>query len=201
MYKRVAVFDFDGTITRKDTLIEFIRFAKGSAVLYWGMLLHLPWLILMKLHLYDNSKTKERVFAWFFRGMPIKHFNKLGHEFYQTQADKLLYSDARQQIHDHHQKGDLVVILSASIENWVQPFASALQAEGLLCTQAEVKDDKLTGRFSTPNCYGAEKVRRLKEWLKTKSIEHPYIIAYGDSRGDKELLLFADESHYKQFKK
>ena len=48
--KRVAVFDFDGTITRKDTLIEFIRFAKGSAALYWGLLLHLPWLILMKLH-------------------------------------------------------------------------------------------------------------------------------------------------------
>jgi len=199
--KRVAVFDFDGTITRKDTLIEFIRFAKGSAALYWGLLLQLPWLILMKQHLYDNSKTKERVFAWFFRGMPVEHFNKLGHEFYQTQADKLLYSDARQQIHDHHQKDDLVVILSASIENWVQPFASALQADALLCTQAEVKENKLTGRFSTPNCYGAEKVRRLKEWLKTKPIEHPYIIAYGDSRGDIELLQFADESHYKQFKK
>ena len=199
--KRVAVFDFDGTITRKDTLIEFIRFAKGSAALYWGLLLQLPWLILMKLHLYDNSKTKERVFAWFFRGMPVEHFNKLGHEFYQTQADKLLYSDAKQQIHNHHQKDDLVVILSASIENWVQPFASALQAEGLLCTQAEVKGGKLTGRFSTPNCYGAEKVQRLKEWLRTSAIEHPYIIAYGDSRGDKELLQFADESHYKQFKK
>ena len=199
--KRVAVFDFDGTITRKDTLIEFIRFAKGSTALYWGLLLHLPWLILMKLHLYDNSKTKERVFAWFFRGMPIKHFNKLGHEFYQTQADKLLYSDAKQQIHDHHQKGDLLVILSASIENWVQPFASALQAEGLLGTQVEIQNNKLTGRFSTPNCYGAEKVHRIKEWFRTSAIERPYIIAYGDSRGDKELLQFADESHYKQFKK
>ena len=199
--KRVAVFDFDGTITRKDTLIEFIRFTKGSAVLYWGMLLHLPWLILMKLHLYDNSKTKERVFAWFFRGMPIEQFNKLGHEFYQAEADKLLYSDAKQQIHDHHQKGDLVVILSASIENWVQPFTSALQAEGLLGTQVEIQNNKLTGRFSTPNCYGAEKVQRLKEWLRTSAIEQPYIIAYGDSRGDKELLQFADESHYKQFEK
>ena len=133
--------------------------------------------------------------------MPIEHFNKLCHEFYQTQADKLLYSDARQQIHDHHQKDDLVVILSASIENWVQLFASALQAEGLLGTQVEIQNNKLTGIFSTPNCYGAEKVRRLKEWLRTSAIEHPYIIAYGDSRGDKELLEFADEQHYQQFKK
>jgi len=199
--KRIAVFDFDGTITRKDTLIEFIRFAKGSAALYLGLLLHLPWLILMKLHLYDNSKTKERVFAWFFRGMPIDQFNKLGHDFYLSQIKKLLYSDARQQILNHHQKGDLVVILSASIENWVQPFAFALQAEVLLGTQIEIINTKLTGKFSTPNCYGAEKVRRLKEWLCQNEIKNPYIIAYGDSRGDKELLQFANESYYKQFKK
>ena len=199
--KRIAVFDFDGTITRKDTLIEFIRFAKGSAALYCGLLLHLPWLVLMKLCLYDNSKTKERVFAWFFRGMPIDRFNKLGHDFYQTQADQLLYSEAKLQINDHHKNGDLVVILSASIENWVQPFASALQAESILGTQIEIQDGKLTGRFSSPNCYGAEKVRRLKEWLCQNEIKNPYIIAYGDSRGDKELLQFANESYYKQFKK
>ena len=199
--KRVAVFDFDGTITRKDTLIEFIRFAKGSTALYGGLLLHLPWLLLMKLHLYDNSKTKERVFTWFFRGTNKHQFENLCREFYQAQADKLFYTDAKQQINDHHQKGDLVVILSASIENWVQPFSSALQAEGLLCTQIEIQDNKLTGKFSTPNCYGGEKVQRLKEWLNQNEIENPYIIAYGDSQGDKELLLFANESYYKQFKK
>ena len=198
--KRIAVFDFDGTITRKDTLIEFIRFAKGSVALYWGMLLYLPWLILMKLHLYDNGKTKELVFGWFFHEMSLEQFNELGRAFYQTQADKLIYSEAKRKIEEHKSHGDIIVILSASIENWVQPFASALQAEWLLGTQAEVQNGVLTGRFATKNCYGAEKVNRLKTWLAANVNEQPYIIAYGDSRGDKELLEFANEKHYKQFK-
>ena len=199
--KRIAVFDFDGTITRKDTLIEFIRFAKGSAALFWGLLLHLPWLILMKLHLYDNGKTKECVFSWFFKGMSLEQFNELGRAFYQAQVDKLIYSEAKKKISEYKSQGDIVVILSASIENWVQPFASALQAEGLIGTQAEVAEGKLTGRFATPNCYGVEKVSRLKVWLEANVKEQPYIIGYGDSRGDKELLEFANEKHYKQFKR
>ena len=199
--KRIAVFDFDGTITRKDTLIEFIRFVKGSTALYWGLLLHLPWLVLMKLHLYDNGKTKERVFSWFFKGMSLTQFNQLGQQFYETKAEKLLHTDASKAINEHKSHGDIIVILSASIENWVQPFASALQAEGLLSTQAEVQNGVLTGRFATKNCYGAEKVNRLKAWLEANVKEPIYIVAYGDSRGDRELLRFADEQHYKQFEK
>ena len=198
--KRIAVFDFDGTITRKDTLIEFIRFVKGSTALCWGLLLHRPWLVLMKMHLYDNGKTKERVFSWFFKGMSLAQFNQLGQLFYETQAEKLLHTDASKAINKHKRHGDIIVILSASIENWVQPFTSALQADGILGTQAEVTDGKLTGRFSTKNCYGQEKVNRLKTWLDANVNEQPYIIAYGDSRGDKELLEFANEKHYKLFK-
>ena len=198
---RVAVFDFDGTLTRKDTLIEFIRFAKGSAALYWGLLLHFPWLVLMKLHLYNNGRTKERVFSWFFKGMSIEQFNELGQQFYETQADKLLHTDAVQAINEHRKNGDIVVILSASIENWVQPFASVLQADGLLGTQAEVQNSILTGKFASKNCYGQEKVNRLKAWLDENVKKHPYIIAYGDSQGDKELLEFANKKHYKQFQR
>ena len=199
--KRIAVFDFDGTITRKDTLIEFIRFAKGDAALYMGLLFHIPLLILMQLHLCDNGKTKERVFSWFFKGMSMEQFNQLGKQFYEVKAEKLLRPDAIQTINEHKQKGDKVVILSASIENWVQPFASALQAEGLLTTQAEEQNGILTGKFATKNCYGHEKVNLLLAWLETNIKEQSYIIAYGDSRGDKELLEFANEKHYKLFKR
>lgn len=196
---RIAVFDFDGTITRKDTLIEFIRFAKGYTSLYLGLFLHLPVLALMKLHVCDNGKTKERVFSWFFKGTGLEHFNKLGQQFYNTQADKLLYSRAVQAIKDHKRKGDKVVVLSASLENWVRPFANALQADVLLGTQAEVENGILTGMFATKNCYGQEKVKRLKKWLQTNAITDGFVIAYGDSRGDKELLEFANEKHYRQF--
>ena len=65
---RIYAFDFDGTLTTKDTLIEFIRFSKGRVRLFLGFLLFSPLLILMKLHLYPNWKAKQRVFSWFFRG-------------------------------------------------------------------------------------------------------------------------------------
>lgn len=199
--KRIAVFDFDGTITRKDTLIEFIRFTKGTLALCWGLLLHLPLLVAMKMHMYGNSKTKEKVFSYFFKGTSIEQFDEWGKQFYAAQADKILYKQAIEAMTRHQQQDYVVIILSASVENWVRPFASALQAEVLLSTQAEVRDGVLTGKFATPNCYGEEKVNRLRRWLSEKSISESYIIAYGDSRGDKELLEFANEKHYIPFKR
>ncbi len=50
---------------------------------------------------------------------------------------------------------------------------------------------RLTGRFSSRNCYGQEKVNRL---LRVEPHRETYrLIAYGDSRGDREMLAFADE--------
>jgi phosphoserine phosphatase len=77
----------------------------------------------------------------------------------------------------------------------VQPFFPDVKVVG---TQIEVKDGRLTGRFLTKNCYGQEKVNRL---LSLYPHRQDYcLVAYGDSRGDKELLSFADESHFKPFR-
>jgi HAD superfamily phosphoserine phosphatase-like hydrolase len=91
--------------------------------------------------------------------------------------------------------GAEVVIVSASIDNWVQPFFANVTVLG---TQIEVKDGLLTGRFLTKNCYGQEKVNRILACYPHREDYH--LTAYGDSRGDKELLAFADESHYKPFR-
>ena len=71
---RLALFDFDGTLTRRDTFLEFIRFCFGSGRLYAGLLLFSPLLILMKLHLYPNGKAKQQVFSHFFQGMDEHRF-------------------------------------------------------------------------------------------------------------------------------
>jgi HAD superfamily phosphoserine phosphatase-like hydrolase len=87
-------------------------------------------------------------------------------------------------------EGSKVLIVSASIDNWVQPFFPSFTIVG---TQIEVIDGLLTGRFLTPNCYGQEKVRRILALHPDRSDYH--LIAYGDSRGDREMLAFADEAH------
>lgn len=194
---RIAAFDFDGTITRKDTLIEFLRFAGGSARLYAVLAVYSPLLVLMKLRLYDNRKAKEKILAHYFKGMPVAQFDALCQQFFEQKGASLVYQQAQEQIQKHKAQGDQVVIISASIGHWVRHFAEALGADQLLATQIEIQDGKLTGRFSTKNCYGAEKVNRLSAAFPDRS--QYYLIAYGDSRGDKELLNSADEQHYKPF--
>jgi len=195
--KRIAAFDFDGTITRKDTLIEFLRFAGGIARFYAVFALYSPLLVLMKLKLYSNQKAKEKIFAHYFKSMPIEQFDDLCRRFFEQKGQSLIYADAKAQIANHKEQGDEVVIISASIENWVRHFADALKADKLLATKIEVQDEKLTGRFITANCYGQEKVKRLLSAYPDRN--NYYLIAYGDSQGDKELLQLADEQHYKQF--
>ena len=142
--------DFDGTLTTRDTLIEFIRFACGTPRFILGFLLHAPLLVLMKLGLYDNGKTKQRVFSWFFKGMAIEDFNRLCKDFADC-SRHLLRPEMVRLLEQAQAEGSKVLIVSASIDNWVQPFFPSFTIVG---TQIEVIDGLLTGRFLTPNCYG-----------------------------------------------
>lgn len=191
--RTVIATDFDGTLTRRDTLIEFIRFAKGDVVFFFGFLLFSPLIVLMKLHLYPNWKTKQKVFSFFFRGTSIEEFNRLGKEF-ADHSQHLLRWGGLELIEKAKAEGADIVVISASIDNWVQPFFPELLVLG---TQVEVKDGLLTGRFSTKNCYGQEKVNRLLSVFPDR--ENYRLVAYGDSSGDRKLLDFADEQHYKPF--
>ena len=220
----IHAFDFDGTLTTRDTLLLFIRHARGWWALFGGLLLFSPLLVLMKLHLADNGRTKERLFRHYFSGMLERDFDALCQSFARSHTHVLRTAGLRT-VQQGLDRGDRVVILSASIDRWVEAclrqFLVSSSRFQVLGTEIEVVDGRLTGRFATPNCYGPEKVRRLKEFLKKVSprgdvegatkvsprgdVEGalegtPFIIAYGDSRGDKELLAYADESHYKPFR-
>ena len=187
--KQLFAFDFDGTLTTRDTLIAFIRYACGTPRFLLGFLLHAPLLVLMKLRLYSNGKAKLRLFSWFFRGMPIETFDALCQSFASTHRH-LLRPETVRLLQQALSEGSEVLVVSASIDNWVQPFFPAVTVLG---TQIEVIDGRLSGRFLTPNCYGQEKVRRILALHPDRSAYR--LTAYGDSRGDRELLAFADEAH------
>ena len=81
MKKGIAFFDFDGTITTKDTLLEFIKFSKGSFLFYLGFLINSPYLVAMKLGLISNQVAKEKVLRFFFKNKDINEFNELCNKF------------------------------------------------------------------------------------------------------------------------
>ena len=210
--RKIVAFDFDGTLTTKDTLLAFIRYAKGSTGFWLGFLRYSPLLVLMKLGLYPNYKAKQKVFAHFFKGMTLEAFDALCQRF-ANDNHHLLRPQALEALNKAISEGAEVVIVSASIDNWVQAFFEGVRREGVrregvrregvrsiqvIGTQIEVEKGVLTGRFLTNNCYGQEKVNRIQALFPKRQDYH--LTAYGDSRGDQELLAFADESHYKPFR-
>lgn len=201
MKKKIYCFDFDGTLTTSDTLLEFIKYAKGKGRFLMVFLMYSPLLILMKLHLYPNWKAKQQIFAHLFAGMRIEKFDALCRGFAE-ESQHLLRPKGITLMHEALVAGAQVFIVSASIDNWVRPFFDIRNLKGVqvLGTQIEVEDGKLTGRFKSNNCYGKEKVHRIAEVLKSFERSEYEIEAFGDSRGDKEMLAFADKGYFKPFR-
>ena len=207
MKKKVYLFDFDGTLTNADTLLEFIRYACGRRRFFIGFALFSPLLVLMKLHLYPNYLAKQRLFAWYFKGMSIDNFDLVCRRF-AHHNQRLMRQKALDKLREIFHNNETLCVVSASIDNWVRPFFDNISKASrsdfrVIGTEVEVDTDGvLTGRFRTPNCYGAEKVRRVLEAMpQLKSNRDDFwVVACGDSRGDKELLEFADEAHFKPFR-
>ena len=194
---RVSLFDFDGTLTTLDTLPAFIAHAVGRWRMLVGFGLYLPLIVLMKLRLYPNGRTKERLFAHFFKGMSLEMFDAHCQSFATNNAH-ILRPQGMKTVETACQRGESVLVVSASITNWVLPFFRQLPQVQVIGTQIAVQNGTLTGRFASPNCHGAEKVRRVENLFTPR--EQYYITAYGDSQGDKEMLDYADEPHYKPFR-
>ena len=193
----IHAFDFDGTLTRRDTLIEFIRFAKGDKAFLLCFLRYSPLLVLMKLGLYPNWKAKQRVFSHCFRGMAVDTFNSLCSRFACDRA-RLMRPKGMKKLREVLAEGGKVVVVSASVNNWVEPFFAGIGGVYVVGTMVEEREGVLTGRFLTKNCYGEEKVTRLLQLFPERT--QYWLTAYGDSRGDFELLDFANESYYRPFK-
>lgn len=191
--RTIAVFDFDGTLTTKDTLLEFIKFACGRKKFFIGFLIHSPLLVLMKLGLYPNWKAKESLFSWFFKGIEHDEFVRLGNEF-AKEIQQFVNLETTNILSKHIQKGHDVYVITASIDEWVRPYCKQLNVKDVLGTKIEIVNGVLNGRFVSRNCYGKEKVNRLLEVEPNRSSY--YLYAYGDSRGDKEIIDFADNSFY-----
>lgn len=196
MKPTVSVFDFDGTLTTRDTLLCFIRHAKGR----WGFVkafgLFSPLIVLMKLRLLPNWQVKQALFSYCFKGISEQSFTLLCRGFAEKNSH-LLRPAGRECLCKALHEGHKVFVVSASIDHWVAPFFEGLPVR-VIGTQPAVAGGLLTGKFATPNCYGPEKVNRLTQAFPAWR-EHR-MVAYGDSRGDREMLALADEAHYKPFR-
>ena len=194
---KLTLFDFDGTITSKDTLFAFAR-SSTSAVKYWSfMLVLLPSFVLMQLGLMSKQRGKELFLKYFFGGLEIEKFNSLCEAFCQKVLRSLLRNGAVQSIKDFQSEGARVVIVSASPENWIMPWATQMNIE-VIATKLDMVNGSITGKINGLNCNGPEKVNRIKAFLSLDDYDE--IVAFGDSKGDMPMFSLANETHFKPFR-
>jgi phosphatidylglycerophosphatase C len=195
--KRIAFFDFDGTITTKDTFLEVIKYQKGTFKFYAGLLLNIHYIFAWKLGLIANYTAKEKVLRFYFGNTPLEEFNARCEAFEKDVLPRLIRPKALKEIERLQQAGAEVVIVSASPGYWSRHWRNSLQLASLM-TRLQERDGKLTGRFDGKNCHGEEKVCRIKDTYDLSSYDEIY--CYGDTNGDKPMLRIATHAFYKPFR-
>lgn len=192
----IAFFDFDGTITTRDSMLELIKFHHGKKNFYTGLSVLSPWMIAMKFKLISNQKAKEKLLTWFFKDYSIFSFSKICSAFIQEKLPQIINTLAAEKIAEHKKNGDEVVVVSASATNWVEPWC---RQNDIVClaTKLEVVDDKLTGKLAGLNCNYNEKAKRILE--KYDLHKYSSVYGYGDTKGDKAMLQLATHAFFRTF--
>ncbi len=194
----VAAFDFDCTLTRRDTLLPFLLHMLGAATFARHALVLFPTMTAYALGLIGNDVAKERVFVRCFAGMRMDELQQDAERFAAHVLPGLLRHEAMQRLAWHKRQGHRCVLVSASLELYVRPWAQRAGFDDVLATHLETRGDGcVTGKLSGTNCFGVEKTRRLEALMGARNGYTLY--AYGDSRGDRELLSLADCAYYRQF--
>lgn len=187
---KLTVYDFDGTLIKTDSFISFARFAVGTSGLALAILKALPWLLAWKAGIITSSKAKQRLFSALYKGKDTGWFSRKGKEFVE-ELEKEERSEICESLKDRLDRGERVAIATASIEEWVRPWAEKKGVQTVIATKAEKLDGRLTGRLSTPNCLGTEKLHRVE--MVFGDLKNTTLTVYTDSTADLPLCDKAQE--------
>jgi phosphatidylglycerophosphatase C len=189
-FRPIVAFDFDGTLTTKDSFTGFLAWRVGPARYVAGLVRLAPAVGAYLLHR-DRGRLKAAALRLFLKGISRDELDASARLYAESKARKLLRPDAVRAWKRWQAQGARLVIVTASPEPVVAPFARGLGCDLLLGTRLEFDSmDRLTGRFDGPNCRGEEKVRRLRAMFGP---DVHLEAAYGDTSGDHAMLKLADE--------
>jgi len=187
----VAFFDFDGTLTRRDTMLPFLRRYVGNRTFFANLLLLSPVLLGYVARLVPNDVAKQKVLRRYLARHRLNDLYAAGADFAQRSIPDLLRPEGMEKLMWHQMQGHDCILVSASLDIYLRPWTDS-QGIGLLCSKLEADSDGMvSGLLDGNNCYGPEKVRQVRGWLTGRNPD--FVYAYGDTGGDLPLLNFADE--------
>lgn len=197
----IAAFDFDGTLTRRDTFTAFLARGLGWPRFLWALLRCSPWLAGYALRLVPNHVAKARLMRATLSGRSSEDMQDWTTRWLAQDFPGELRAWTMERLAFHRQAGHCCVLVSASPDIYLTRVAEQLGFDALLCTEMAVENGRLTGLMRTPNCYGEQKVLRLNAWLSERfglaSFAGIMLYAYGDTTGDKPMLRLAGHAWYR----
>ena len=189
----VAAFDFDGTLVRRDSFVGFLRRVGGPRAVNAAFARSWRAVAAVGSDPSWRDVVKSNLVKGVLRGRTLEDVRAAALAYSGTVAGQVTPS-MRQLLSQHAQAGHLTVIVSASLELYLQPAAELLGIDEAIGTRLEVgPDGRLTGRLEGANCRGVEKARRLTQWMNDRGLDPDGmpLWAYGDSAGDRQLLELA----------
>lgn len=188
--EKLAIFDVDFTITKKETLLEFYKFMVKSNAKY---LIYLPKIlfagILYGLKILDAEKAKL-IFISFINGIKEKDMDDTVSKFYKEKLSLIIYEEAYNTIRERKKEGCLVYLISASPEFYLKEFYNIKEIDKILGTKVVMQDGVYKRKFIGRNCKGEEKVIRLNQVLKEENIQVDFKNSYMYSDSLSDLPLF-----------
>lgn len=191
----LAVFDLDGTITRRDTLLPFLltclrRRPWRLPRLLWAVPLLFGFVIRR-----DRGRFKGGLIHATLGGLPRDYLERCAARFVPRLLRRGLYAEALRAIEQHRSRGDRLLLMSASTDLYVPLISRALGFPETLCTRVRWRPDgRLDGRLATANCQGAEKRRCLEALLARDRPSR--VCAYGNSRDDLLHMRLAQQAYF-----
>lgn len=187
---RLAIFDVDYTITKKETLMELYKYSikeNKKNLIYLPRALFSGLLYITKI--YDEKRVKES-FLKFIENMSEKDLKDFTKRFYQNRLSKILYKDSLEMMKKLKSEGYYIFLISASPEFYLNNLYTIKEVDKVIGTKFHMENGKFLRKMNGLNCKGEEKVRRLKEVLKKENIEVDFKNSYmfSDSLSDKPLL-------------
>jgi phosphatidylglycerophosphatase C len=190
----LALFDFDGTITRNDTWTPFLRFSATPQRLVAAGVLLSPLMVGYKLGWISARRSRPIVASLAFRGRDAAAVRTLGRQYAFEALPAVIRRRALDRIEWHKTQGDAVAVVSASLDVYLTHWCESIGVD-LICTELEDDGGTLTGRYRRGECCGGEKVRRIRKRYDLS--RYPVIYAYGDTDEDREMLEIAHEKYYR----
>lgn len=188
----LAVFDLDGTITRRDTLLPYVMGCPVNPVRKLVGLIAFNWtLLLFVFGLRDHGQLKAALIRSTLGGVSRERIDAWTAAFVPRLLERGVFTDALERIEQHRQSGARLVLMSASTDLYVPAIARALRFDEVICTGVMWNGDRLDGRLSTPNRRGAEKTRCFRQLRET----HAGLptAAYGNAGSDLDHMRLADQ--------